>query len=476
MSDFEKALFDSFENLTLDFKPGEKVTGKIVAIDKKTIFIDVNSTSEGILNREELLDKDGKLKVKVGDTIEAYYMDSDDEGIILTVKMTGDMGMEHLDEAFANKIPIVGKVMAERKGGYTVKLAGAEAFCPYSQIDLFRNDNAHYVGNSYPFIITELNSRNLVVSRRICMLEELDRRWNHIEQELHPGQILPGQVLKIMKFGVFVDIGGLEGFIPISELTWSRTQNIEDIFHEGDKIRVMIKEIKKEERKISLSYRSAATPWEDIEAKYLPGSYCEGIVSRLEHYGAFVELEPGVEGLIHISKVGQGRRINHPKEVLSIGEKVSLKIEDLDSEKNRISLSIQSADLEKEEANTNYQPSKALQEPVEITEGMTLKGTVDGIKPYGIFVRLNKDKNGLLHISQLSTDGNSVSINSLTKKFPQGSDITVIVQEIKNGKISLTTPEKLSEEREKKLTPKEFVDNSSANFGSLGDMFSDLKL
>jgi small subunit ribosomal protein S1 len=462
------------DNLTLDFKPGQKIQGEIVAIDKKTIFVDVNSTSEGVLNREELLDKDGKLKVRIGDSIEAYYVDSDDEGITLTVKMSGDMGREHLDEAYANKIPVIGKVMAERKGGYSVKLAGSEAFCPYSQMDLFRNDNAHYVGTSYPFIITELNSRNLVVSRRSCMLEELDKRWSNIDKELHPGQIIEGQVLKIMKFGVFVDIGGLEGFIPISELTWGRTDKIEDLFNEGDKIRVMIKEIKQEERKISLSYRSAATPWEDIEERYLPGSFCEGTVTRLEHFGAFVELEPGVEGLIHISKVGQGRRINHPREILSIGEAISIKIEDLDSEKNRISLSIQTSE-NTNEVSATPSPAAPVQDPIEISEGMTLKGIVDGIKPYGIFVRLNKNKSGLLHISQFSTDGNSVSINTLSKKYKQGDAITVVVQEMKDGKISLTTPEKQSEQKAKKLVPKEFTDKSSNSFGSLEDMLSDFK-
>jgi small subunit ribosomal protein S1 len=479
MKDFEQYLQASLDNLNLTFTPGQKVNGTVVAIDKRTVFVDVNSTSEGVINKEELLDKNGKLRVKIGDTVEAYFVDSDDEGIMLTVKMSGDMSREHLDEAYSNKIPVVGKVIAERKGGYSVKLAGLEAFCPYSQIDLFRNDNAKYTGNSYPFIITELNSRNIVVSRRLAMQEELDRRWENIEQEFHCGDICDGRVLKIMKFGVFVDIGGIEGFIPVSELTWSRTTNIEEIFKENDSVKVMVKEINKPDRKITLSYRSATIPWHEIEQKYTPGKFCEGKVSRLENFGAFIELEPGIEGLIHISKVGRGRRIKHPREVLSEGEVISVKIEETDSEKFRISLTPADSSETPDEIEHQEIIDAAADSSEPIEQGMTVKGIIDGIKPYGLFVKLNSRETGLLHVSQLkpADESGKHSNYDVSKHFKKGDTINVIVDSIAdNGKISLTTPERRKEEQEKKSAPTEFTDKSGSSFGSMEDIFSGLKL
>jgi len=479
MNEFEKCLQESLNGLNLDFSPGQKVTGTVVAIDKRTVFLDVNSTSEGVLNREELLDKDGKLRVKIGDSVEAYYVDSDDEGIMLTVKMSGDMGKEHLDEAYANKIPVVGKILAERKGGYSVKIAGLEAFCPYSQVDIFRNDKAHYTGNSYPFIITELNNRNIVVSRRLAMQAELDLRWNNIDQEFHNGEIREGRVIKIMDFGVFIDLGGIEGFIPISELAWSRTEKIADLFSENDTIRVMIKEINKTDRKIALSYRSATVPWSEIEAKYSPGTFCEGTVSRLENFGAFVELEPGLEGLIHISKVGCGRRIKHPREVLSVAEKISIKIEGVDSERFRISLIPADSDNEQTELQEKVEVLDATAiNQKSLAEGMTIKGIIDGIKPYGLFVKLNGKENGLLHVSQLKpSDSDRNTHFDVSKNFKLGDSINVIISDIANtGKISLTTPERRKAEQDKKSVPREHTDKSGNSFGSLDDVFSGLSL
>jgi small subunit ribosomal protein S1 len=484
MKDFEQYLQASMDNLNLTFTPGQKINGTVVAIDKRTVFIDVNSTSEGVINKEELLDKNGKLKVKIGDSVEAYFVDSGDEGIMLTVKMSGDMSREHLDEAYSNKIPVVGKVIAERKGGYSVKIAGLEAFCPYSQIDLFRNDNAKYTGNSYPFIITELNSRNIVVSRRLAMQEELDRRWENIDQEFQCGDICDGRVLKIMKFGVFVDLGGIEGFIPISELTWSRTSNIEEIFKENDSVKVMIKEVNKTDRKMTLSYRSATIPWHEIEQKYTQGKFCEAKVSRLENFGAFVELEPGIEGLIHISKVGRGKRIKHPREVISEGEMITVKIEAIDSEKFRISLTpADSADSAETYENSNTKPTEIIDASADnsktLEQGMTIKGIIDGIKPYGLFVKLNTKETGLLHISQLKPADKSGKYSNydVSKHFNSGDSINVIIDSIAdNGKISLTTPERQKEEQDRKSAPTEFTDKSGGSFGSMENVFSGLKL
>lgn len=337
---FNEKMAGKSGNIKLTFEPGAKVCGTVIAIDKKSVFLDINSKSEGIINREEFVDKEGALTVNVGDKIDAYFVSEKGGEIILTVKMSGKSVAGHLEDAYRSGIPIEGKVVEERKGGYLVKISGKDAFCPYSQIDLFPREPVSYIGNSYSFVISEMNKFNIVLSRRRLLEKEKVKRIEYFKETLSEGDLITGTVINVKDFGVFVDLDNCEGFIPISELAWGRIENPSEILKPSDIVKVAVKKLDWENNKITLSYRSAQTSWSDIADRYPQGKLLSGKVTRLANFGAFVELEKGIEGLIHISKIDPGRKRNHPRESLAIGDIVPFVIEGVDKETQRISLSL----------------------------------------------------------------------------------------------------------------------------------------
>lgn len=335
---FKEQMAGKAGNIKIEFETGSKVSGTVIAIDKKSVFLDINSKSEGIINREELVDKEGNLTVNIGDKIDAYFVSDKSGEITLTVKMSGKFVAGHLEDAYRSSIPVEGKVTEERKGGYLVKISGKDAFCPYSQIDLFPREPAGYIGNSYSFVITEMNKFNIVLSRRRLLEKEKVKRIEYFKENLNEGDLITGTVISVKEFGVFVDLDNCEGFIPVSELTWGRVENPSEILKPGDRVKVAVKKLDWENNKITLSYRSAQTSWNDIADRYPRGKPVSGKVTRLANFGAFVELEKGIEGLIHISKIDPGRKISHPRESLTVGDVVSVVIEGVDKETQRISL------------------------------------------------------------------------------------------------------------------------------------------
>lgn len=475
-TDFEKYLEDSLSGLNLDFKPGQRVKGVVTAIDKRNVFIDVRSTSEGVINREELLDDDGELTVKVGDEVEAFFVESGEDGITLSVKMTGKHVIGHLEDAYDSGIPVEGKVTEERKGGYTVRIAGNDAFCPYSQMSLNRGEPADFIGNTYTFTISELNRSNFVVSRREILRRELEESLEQLKNDLSPGMILHGVVAKVMDFGAFVDIGGVQGLIPVSELQWSRTNDPRDLLKPGDHVDVSVLALDWANDKITLSYRAANAPWDAIAAKYAPGVRCQATITRLTHFGAFAEIEPGLEGLIHISKLGAGKRINHPKEVVQEGDVVEVEIDSIDEDNHRISLSrnvfdtASSATSDEVSARDETTESDAADQIV--TEGARLNGVVTGIKPFGVFVQLNAKQTGLMHVSETDTPQGAVNTyKALNEEFPPGSNVKVIVKEISGDRISLSWAAKADRLREEAKSKGDHKDAGGGSFGSIGDLF-----
>ncbi|MCP4176224.1 MAG: S1 RNA-binding domain-containing protein [bacterium] len=466
---FKEKLNASISNLNVEFKPGTKVSGEIIAIDRKSIFVDINSKSEGIINREELVDKEGNLTVKVGDKIEAYFVSDRNSEISLTVKMTGSFIAKHLEEAYQSSIPVEGKIADERKGGYFVKVANKEAFCPYSQVDLYPKEPENYIGNTYSFIITEMNRFNIVVSRRKLLEQEKVQRIGYLQEHLKENDIISGTVLSIKDFGVFVDLDGCEGFIPISELTWGHVEDPNEIVKTGDRIKVAVKKLDWTNNRITLSFRSAQTPWDEIAEKYQIGTVIKAKITRLATFGAFAELEKGIEGLIHISKLDPGRRLNHAKDAVKVGEIIPVVVENIDIERQRIALS--------RDFSGNIDSDDASQEFTAIETGMGTVGTVEGIKAFGIFVRLNPVQTGLLHISEIK-DNNSgeLSLKELSKKYPLGSTVSVVIKSMKDGKISLSRSDNLgnSEDAAWRDFSKKKSDKS---FGtSLSDAFDGLDL
>jgi small subunit ribosomal protein S1 len=339
-------------------EPGQKVTGRVLKVSAEWIFMDTGQKGEGVIDRKEFLDPDGNVTVREGDIIAAYFLSSSHGEMRFTTRIGGGAsGSSQLEEAWRAGVPVEGLVEKETKGGYEVKLGGtARAFCPYSQIALRRVENPELlIGTRLTFQISEYGEkgRNIVVSRRTLLEEEQRLLKDEAQAGLSEGMTVAGTVTSLQDFGAFVDIGGLEGLIPISEIGWSRVKDVRDVLSVGQQLQVVIKTIDREKERISLSLKDTLVdPWDQVPQKYPEGSFHTGSVARLDTFGAFVTLASGVDGLIHISKMGAGKRINHPREVLKEGETVEVKVESVDRANRRLSLALagQARAAEEEEA------------------------------------------------------------------------------------------------------------------------------
>jgi small subunit ribosomal protein S1 len=340
------ALFTDDEVANKRLTPGQKITATVVDISQDSIFLDVGEKSEGFLDRKELEDETGTISVGPGDTLEVYFLSESRNEMLFTTKIGGSSTSQaHLEEAYHSAIPLEGLVKKEIKGGFAITVAGnVRAFCPYSQMDLKRaTDPEEYVGQHLLFRITQFEEggRNIVLSRRIILEEEREHKREELRKQLKEGMTVKGEIASIKDFGAFVDVDGIEGLIPISEIGWSRTEDIGGVLSVGQDVEVVILKLDWANDRFSFSLKQTLPdPWQDVAKLFPIGSCHAGKVVRLTKFGAFVSLAAGVDGLVHISKLGGGRRINHPKEVVEEGQTVDVKIEDIDQEQKRISLSL----------------------------------------------------------------------------------------------------------------------------------------
>jgi len=334
-------------------KVGDTVKGKIISLGKDTVFVDIGGKAEGVLERAQVSDSEDKLLVKIGDTVEARVVSDAGGALTLRVKL-GGRGPEaraELQQAHELGIPVEGTVTEVIKGGVAVDVAGVRGFCPASQIDArFVEDLAVYVGQRLEFRITRYEPRNLVLSRRALVEESNEKLAGETRKKLEVGAVLRGKIVGFKPFGAFVDLGGIEGMLHVSELGYSRVEKPEDVLSLGQEVDVAVLKIERVEEKgksverIGLSLKALATdPWRDATASLTEGLRIKGKITRLQPFGAFVEIDPGVEGLVHISELGAGRRINHPKEVVSVGQEVEAVIIAVDRERKRIGLSLASS-------------------------------------------------------------------------------------------------------------------------------------
>ncbi len=344
-SDSFAALFQESEsNPVRRLKRGEKTKATIVGISGESIFLDNGGKSEGVLNAAELKDDNQELTAAIGDTIEVYYLQSKNGEQLFTISIGSGRNSEHLEEACRSAIPVTGTVKEEIKGGFEITLGGSiRAFCPYSQMGLRRVEDAaaEYLDKQLNFLITrfEENGRNIVVSARAILEAEREQLREELKETLAEGQTVEGVITSIRDFGAFVDIGGVDGLVPISEIGWSRVENINDYYAVDQKISVLVKKLDWDSDRITLSIKETLEdPWEAATAKLSSGTILTGTVVRLAPFGAFVNLEPGVDGLVHISKLGKGRRIHHPREVLEEGQELEVQVESVDTVEKRISL------------------------------------------------------------------------------------------------------------------------------------------
>ncbi|RJX35297.1 MAG: 30S ribosomal protein S1 [Desulfurivibrio sp.] len=335
-------MFNENEATQDRLEPGQKVRAEIVRITKEWIFIDLGGKSEGALALAELLDQEGNPTVKEGDAIDVYFLAVERNEKIFTTKIGGAAVKAHLEEAFHSGIPVEGTIQKEIKGGFEVRIGGSRAFCPFSQMGLRKSsDNDQYIGQQYAFKIVEFkeHGKSIIVSHRKILEEQRAALREEMRESLQVGQTVKGVITSIRDFGAFVDIGGIEGLIPVSEIGWDRVSDIHSVLEEGQNVEVMIKGLDWDHERFSFSLRETLPdPWETCTL--VEGAAVTGTVARLTDFGAFVTLAPGIDGLLHISALGGGRRINHPREVVRQGQSLEVRLDSIDREKKRISLSL----------------------------------------------------------------------------------------------------------------------------------------
>ena len=342
----DESFADLFQAKTVSrptMKPGDRIEATVVGISGENIFLDVGAKSEGVLAAAELRNEAGELTVGIGDRVRVYLLPKRGGEMACTTRLGGGQTTpQEIEEAFQAGIPVEGKVTAEVKGGFSVTVAGHRCFCPYSQMDIRRVEQADsYLDKTLAFKIMEFGSqgRNIILSARALQEEQRAREREQLKEQLREGVQVSGTVTSVRDFGAFVDIGGVDGLIPISELAWGQTDRVEDVLSLGQQVQVVVKRLDWDRDRISLSLRETTeNPWDKAAERYPAGSVHQGRVSRLAAFGAFVTLEAGVDGLLHISRLGAGRRIHHPREVVEVGQELTVKIESVDTAQQRIAL------------------------------------------------------------------------------------------------------------------------------------------
>ncbi len=440
-----------------------RVEGSVVSIGEDWVFVDIGAKTEACIAREELLDEQGVLTVEIGGALSGYVVSNRDGEIVLSQKMTVAASEDAMRSAHRSGMPVEGLVVGERKGGYTVSVFGKQAFCPFSQIDIPPIANSsEYVNRKYLFRIAQYaeGGRNIVLSRRSLLEEERERKIASLRESLKVGDVLEGVVSRTAPFGAFVDLGGVDGLVPISEVAWDRVSSVSEVVSPGDTVRVKIIDLDWTNKRISLSIKQAlADPWDSVSISYGEERIVDGVVTRLMNFGAFVQLEPGVEGLIHISHLGVGRRINHPREVVSEGDHVQVRILSIDPPSRRMSLELVPSG------------SPDGQGAADIQEGDILVGTVDGVKEYGVFVGLPGGRSGLLHFSEVASQRKGDPRSWFT--IGEHIEVQAIKVEEGSGRISLST--KSLERREEAANLQEFSAHQTgkSSFGTLGDLLAE---
>ena len=469
------ALLDEYEDkmngLRRGFTPGEHVSGTVVSVGERVVTVDLNAKTPGVINRSQF---DPELPLPdPGDAIDAYFVALEDGAARLSLAggAESDGSDEAIGAAYAAKLPLEGKYEKEVNGGYEVRVNGQRAFCPFSQVALHRPREGapSPVGTTDTFLVIEYNpaEHTLVVSHRALEERDRDARRETLKASLFEGDFRNGVVTKVMPFGAFVDIGGIEGLIPSAEISWDRSVKPSDILHEGDEVQVKVRRVDWENNRFTFSLKDLAKdPWQEYCEDFSAGSWVTGRVVRLMPFGAFVQLVPGVDGLLPIASLGRGRHIVDPGEVVKVGEELDLKIESMDPVARRISLSL-------------VDKRVAALKPGEIAVGATLKGIVESARDFGVFVRLSEDKTGLLHVSEAGVPKGGNNQAQLEAKFPAGSEIEVVVKGMEGDRISLMLPSTVAaretaerEERDlRDLLRSNRTGSHDAGLGNLGSLF-----
>jgi len=444
-----------------DLSIGEKVSGTVIQVGETSVFIDTGTKLDGIAERAELLDDEGNCTVKEGDTIELYVVGKDSDGIKLSRALSGIGGLAMLEEAKASNLPVEGKVDATCKGGFNVTVMQRRAFCPVSQIDnRYVEDPEPYVGQTLEFLVTKLEQggRNVVVSRRALLERDAAEAAETFVSDTQVGDEVEGTITRLAPFGAFAEImPGLDGLVHISQISHGRIGHPEEAVTVGQKVQAKIIGIDHDDKgrlKISLSMKELAQdPWDTISATFTEGDKVTGKVVRLADFGAFVEIAPGIDGLVHVSEMSYTKRVNKPADFVSEGEQVSVKIKSIDPEARRIGLSMKDAEGDPWlDVEDKYQA------------GQKVEGIVEKQEQFGIFIQLEPGITGLLPKSVLARSENAAAF----EKLHAGDTVAIVIAQVKAGdrKISLTTGDAQEDGDWKEFAPKK--QKSASDSGGMG--------
>ena len=416
-----KNLLEHYQFNAKEFTLGNIIKGKVIKVTSTYVLVDVGFKSEGIIPIEDFIENLDLSEIHPGDAVEAVLERSDlKEGylILSRKKAVALKALNNLEKAYQYKSWVLGKITEKIKTGYTVNV-GINTFLPDSHADIRTvKEPEKLIGNKYKFKVIKFDRRNenAVLSRKLFLQDEKEKRKRRVFSNLTRGKKIKGQVKSLTNFGAFIDLGGVEGLLHISDMSWGKINHPSEIFRVGEETEVLILDFKEKEERISLGYKQLTpNPWENIQEKYKIGQNVKGKVVSLADFGAFIELEKGVEGLVHISDLTWSRKLIHPKKILSPGEEVTVTILDINPSNKRISLGLK----------------QIIPHPLELlrqkhSPGSRVKGTITNITNFGAFIEVEKGIEGLIHISDISWE----KISHASERLKVGQEVEAIILNI----------------------------------------------
>jgi small subunit ribosomal protein S1 len=417
-----ESVMNLYEESFKRFAEGEVVTGRIISVDKDYVLVDIGYNSEGQIRTHEFKNDDGNISAEIGDSVEVMveWWDDEEERVVLSREKASNIKTwDAIKNSYDEDGTVEGVISNRVKGGFSVDI-GVPAFLPGSQADLrpIRNLD-EMVGKTYEFKILKYNRKrsNIVLSRRAILEKEREEKRATTLASMHEGKVVEGIVKNITDYGVFIDLGGVDGLLHITDISWGRVKHPSELFSVGDSIKVKILSFDLEKERVSLGMKQLTVdPWSIAAEKYAVGSRVTGVVVSLTDYGSFVELEEGIEGLIHVSEMSWTRKIRHPSKVLSVGEEVSAVVLDIKPENRRISLGMK-------QVVPNPWDVIAEKYPV----GTTIEGKIKNITDFGLFIGIDEGIDGLVHISDISW---IKRIKHPSELFKKGDVVQAIVLDI----------------------------------------------
>jgi small subunit ribosomal protein S1 len=418
----DEEMKELYETSIKNLQEGNILAGTVININADSVIVDVGLKSEGRVPLDEFLDRSGAVTVKIGDEVEVMVVGREvKDGLLLLSKQRVDSIKiwQRLDKAMEEGTAVEGGVVSEVKGGFIVDI-GVNAFLPISQVDIKPVKNpASFIGRHLKYKVIKVNQKkaNVIVSRRQLIEEEKERKRTEFWKNVKEGQVLYGFVKSITDYGAFIDLGGVDGFLYVNDITWGRITHPKEYLKLGDEVKVKVMTIDQEKHKVSVSIKDLkGDPWAQIEEKYPVGSRVKGKAVGVVEYGVFVELEPGLEGLLHVSEMSWDKKVRNPAKLVSKGDLLELQVLDIDKERKRISLGLK-----------QLQPDPWKELAQKYPAGSTVKGKVKNLTDFGLFLGMEDGIDGLVHISEISWSRRK---NIVADSYKKGATIEALVLNI----------------------------------------------